>query len=158
MPTPAPAAPVERHHWLNTIVGLLDVAFHLSDEEQFYTSDIVARLLDSLHIPERESSGELPPALALEVASGFYTMQLNSHRDSGVVRPIRAVAAGDVPVSLETWREAVLTMITTAYVLNPLERLVATKVLTDLLAAIGVPERHAAFFPDSVVRAYKDCG
>lgn len=147
----------ERHHWLNTYVGVLDGAFWLSDEEQYFTSDIIVRLLDSLCIPERGNPKELSPPVALEVASGYYTVQLSSPRDSGLQRSPRPVHESDIIVSVEAWSQALLALITTAYPdLEPIERLVTTKVLSDLLIAIGVPGRAAAFFPDDVVRAYLD--
>jgi hypothetical protein len=34
--------------------------------------------------------------------------------------------------------------------------LLVTKVMTDLLAVIGVPQRAAAFFPDAVAHAYRE--
>lgn len=145
----------ERHHWLNTVVGLLDAAFRLTDEEQFFTIDIVARLLDSLDVPFRSEPEELPAAVLLEVTSSMFTVQLSAPRDSGVVRPVRSVVAGDMVVSVEAWRNALLGLVTTAYPdLDPTERMVAAKVLDDLLVAIGVPHRAAVFFPDEVVRAY----
>lgn len=145
----------ERHHWLNTIVGLLDAAFRLTDEEQFFTFDIVARLLDSLDIPFRSEPDELPSAVLLEVSSSMFSVQLSSPRDSGLARPVRQVSHGDMVVSVEAWRNALLGLLTTAYPdLDPTERMVAAKVFDDLLVAIGVPHRAAVFFPDEVVRAY----
>lgn len=147
----------ERHHWLNTIVGVLDSAFWLNDEEQYFTIDIVARLLDSLGVPDRSDPDRLPPAVALEVSSGYYTVQLNSPRDSGLARPPRAVTQTDMVVSVNAWNQALMSMLTTAYPdLEPVERVVSSKVFTDLLVAIGVPERAAAYFPDDVIRAYLD--
>lgn len=148
----------ERHHWLNTLVGILDSAFHLTDEEQFFTIDITAKLLDSLDIPDRSRPAELPPAVALEVSSGFYTVRLSSPHDAPIlVRPIRAANGTDTIVSVEAWVQALVGMVQVAYPdLDPLERLAASKIFSDLLTAIGVPIRVATFFPEDVVRAYRD--
>ena len=147
----------QRHHWLNTIVGILDSAFHLSDVEQFETIALVRQLLTGLRIPERSVPSSLPAPIALEVESGFYTIQLAHTRDSGVVRPVRAVtSASEIVVSAEAWRDALVGLVVTAYPdLEPMERLLLTKVFGDLLAALGVPQRAAAFFPEAVVRAYR---
>lgn len=150
-----PRSRVERHHWLNTIVGVLDGAFLLSEEEQFQVISIVRRLLEALRIPERGNPHSLPAAVALEAASGFYTVQLTHARSAGAVRAVRPVSSGDMVVSAESWRDALVGMITGAYPdLAPEERLVTSKVMADLLAALGVPDRAAAFFPDTVVRAF----
>jgi hypothetical protein len=147
----------ERHHWINTIVGLLDQAFNLTDDEQVFAVSFVDRLLDVLNVPDRCDPAELPIPVVLEVSAQVYTNQLASARESGVVRPIRALRQGDVFVSVETWVEALLSLITTAYPdLAPAERLVAAKVLRDLLDAIGAPDRASSFLPDDVVRISRD--
>jgi hypothetical protein len=148
---------IERHHWANTITGVLDSAFHLTDEEQYFTYDIVNKLLDWLDIPDRGDPAEIPAALALEVSSGLYTVQLTSHQDSNLVRPIRAIVAADIVVSVETWGSALSSLVTIAYPdLDPAERIGLAKVFNDLLVGLGVPNRAASFFPDDVVRAYRD--
>jgi hypothetical protein len=144
---------IERHHWINTIVGTLDQAFHLTDEEQFYAIDIINRLLASLDIPDRSLPEVLPTPIVLEMASAIYSTQLAGPRISGIIRPIRHSTTTDIVVSIEAWVEALLAMITTAYPdMTPNERFVSAKVLTDLLDAIGVPDRAALFYPDDVVR------
>jgi hypothetical protein len=146
----------ERHHWLNTIVAILDGAFYLTEEEQALTISIVNRLLTGLRIPDRAEPGRLPAAVALEVTSGFYTVQLYSNRDSGMIRPVRMVTANDLVVPVEAWAQALLGLILSAYPgLDPAERMISTKVFTDLLTGIGVPHRAAAYFPDDVARAYR---
>lgn len=148
---------VERHHWINTIVGTLDQAFYLTDEEQFYCIDIVSRLLKSLDIPDRSEPTVLPTPVVLEMTSAIYSTQLAGPRVSGVIRPIRATVSTDIVVSIEAWVQALLAMLTTAYPdLDPTERMVTAKVLTDLLDAIGVPDRAAMFYPDNVVRVSND--
>lgn len=147
---------VERHHWLNTIVGLLDQAFHLTEDEQVHVIRIVADFLDQLAIPERGEPQSLPAPVVLELTAGYYTTQMSGPRSSGLIRPVRRTHSGDIVVPLETWRESLLALVTVAYPdLDPAERLIASKTMTDLLAAIGLPERAASFFPDDVVRTAK---
>jgi hypothetical protein len=141
---------------LNTFVGVLDAAFWLSDVEQYNVTGILNRLLTSLRIPERGDPLELPPAIALEVESGFYTIGLAGPRDSNIERPVRAINQRDTMVSVETWRDALLGMLLTAYPnLEPTERLVTATVLDDMLAALGVPMRAASAYPDTVLRAFQ---
>ncbi len=143
----------QRSHWVNTLVGILDQAFHLTDEEQVFVVQVISRLLESLNIPDRSDSQTLPAPVALEISGGFYTRQLDGPRTSGIVRPVRHITEQDAVVSLEAWRETLLAMLLTAHPdLTPNERLVTAKVLADLLHAIGVPTRAAAFFPDDVIR------
>jgi hypothetical protein len=153
--TRASKSTAQRHHWLNTIVGILDAAFHLSEEEQFQVITVVRQVLEALRIPERGTAHSLPAPVALEIASAYYTVQLSHSRSSGVVRPVRQAQASDMVVSAEAWRDAIVGMITSAYPeLAPEERLFTAKIISDLLLALGVPNRAAAFFPDNVVRAY----
>jgi hypothetical protein len=147
----------ERHHWLNALVGTLDAAFRLTEDEQFFVLDIVSRLLDSLDIPFRGEPAQLPATVAQEAASGLYSEQLAAPRDSGLIRPVRPVNGSDMVVSVGAWRNALLGMLLTAYPgLEPVEKMVAAQVLDDLLAAVGVPDRRATFFPTEVVAAYRD--
>ena len=146
----------QRHDWLNAIVGTLDVAFHLTEDEQFLVSSIVSQLLDGLNIPDRGRPTALPAALASEVSAGVYSQQLAAPRDHAVTRAVRAAQGHDIVVSLETWREALLGMLLAAYPeITGVERLIAMKVLSDLLAGIGVPNRAAAAFPDDLIRLYQ---
>lgn len=156
-----PAEPTmwaDRHHWLNALVGTLDSAFRLSDEEQFFVLDIVSNLLDALEIPYRADPEKLPSAVAHEISSGMFAQQLASPRSSGLIRPVRAVSTSDIVVSVEAWRTALLGMLLTAYPdLTPAERMMGAQVLDDLLVAVGVPDRLATFFPGEVVAAYREC-
>lgn len=146
----------ERGHWLAAFTGVLDAAFRLSEEEQFYTLDILNQLFDKLGVPERGKPRALPSPVALEVACAHYSTQMTGPRSSAIPRAVRAVSGGDIVASVETWREAFFQMILTAYPdLEPLERVVTLKVLSDLLVAIGVPDRAAYHFPDEVIRAYQ---
>jgi hypothetical protein len=147
---------VERHHWLNTFIGILDAAFHLTEIEQAQLIAIFRDLLVAVRVPERGEPEELPAALALEVTSNFFTISLAGPRDSGVARPVRAVMQGDVVVSLEAWRTALVGMLTVAYPdMLPAERLLVDRVFTDVLSGIGVPQRAAEFLPGDVVRTYR---
>lgn len=147
----------ERHHWINTIVGLLDQAFNLTDDEQVFAIGFVDKLLDTLQVPDRGDPSALPIPVVLEVSAQVYTTQLSSARELDVVRPIRPVQSGDVQVSTETWVEALLSLIMSAYPdLSPTERLLTAKSFRDLLDAIGVPDRAASFLPDDVVRISRD--
>jgi len=147
---------VERHHWLNTMIGILDAAFHLTEVEQAHLIAIFKEMLAAVRIPERGEPEELPAALALEVTSSFFTISLAGPRDSGIDRPVRAATKNDIVVSLEAWRSALAGMITVAYPdLLPTERLLVDKVITDVLAGIGVPQRAAEYLPGDVVRTHR---
>lgn len=147
---------VERHHWLNTYLGILDAAFNLTDGEQAHLIVILRDLLRALSIPERGTPAEVPATLAVEVSSGFHTIALAGPRESQVQRPVRAVVPGDVVVSVEAWRDALLGMLQVAYPdLDPAERLLASKVFADCLTGIGLPHRASTFLPDDVVRVYR---
>jgi hypothetical protein len=147
----------ERHHWLNTVVGILDATWHLTEEEQLAAIHIVGELLDFLNIPERGEPAELPISLVMEIDGGYYTDQLFSHYDSGAARPVRATAAGDVNVAPEVWRTALVNLFTTAYPdLDPVERMGITKIIGDLLAALGVTYRAPSHIPDEVVRVARN--
>lgn len=148
-------AEIERHTWLNSIVGMLDTAFQLTDEELFFTSQIVKRLLEALLIPERGQPAQIPAVVASEAESGVLSEQINGVRSAGVPRLIRAVTRQDAVVTLEAWRQALLSLLTGAYPdLEPLEIAVATQILDELLVALGLPDRAALYFPDEVVRAH----
>lgn len=150
---PARTAP-ERHHWLNVFVGVLDDAFHLTEEEQFGVSVVSSRLLDSLNIPHRGVPATLPLPVVQEMHSGLYSMKLS--RAAGLPpRPVRVATPEDSVVAVEVWRDALEGMILTAYPdLEAPDRLRLAKAVTDLLAAIGVPQRAASHFPPSVVSSY----
>lgn len=105
----------ERHHWINTVVGLLDQAFNLTDDEQVFAIGFVDKLLDFIQVPDRGDPVALPIPVVLEVSAQVYTTQLDSARGLDLVRPVRAVRQGDVQVSVETWVEALLSLVLTAY-------------------------------------------
>lgn len=147
---------MQRHHWLNTYVGILDAAFHLSDMEQMEVLSIIKRLLEGLHVPDRGAAHSLPAPVGLELASGFYTIHLAHTRDSVIQRPVWEATSADLVVSAEAWRDALTGMLFTAYPdLSYQDRILATKTFADLLAALGVPARAAAFLPEAVTRAFR---
>lgn len=147
----------QRHHWLNTVVGLLDSSFYLSDEEQLAVTGIVQRVLDYLQIPERGDVSVMPAPVSQEVVGGYYSLGMASPREAGVVRAVRPATDQDIVVKVETWRDALVGLFTTAYpALSADELLLLTKVFHDLLGAIGAPARVAAHLPDVVVDAFRE--
>lgn len=151
-------AEVGRHHWLNTYVGIIDSAFHLSDEELYGVTDIIRKLLIVLRVPERGRPAALPVPLAHEVDAAYYERALSA-RDHGPTPAARPMTDGEVGVTLEAWREALTGMLTDAYpALGPEARLTLVKVMGDLLASIGVPARAATFHPQLVINAHNSLG
>jgi hypothetical protein len=149
-------AQVERHHWLNTFLGILDAAFHLTDEEQAHVIVVLRDLLAAVRVPDRGEPVELPAALALEVTSNFFTVSLAGPRDNRTERPVRFADRTDLVVSLEAWRDALMGMLLVAYPdLLPVEKLLLSKYFTELLTGIGVPARAPEFLPSEVVNAHR---
>jgi hypothetical protein len=147
----------ERYHWINTIVGILDQAYHLNDTEQVRVIEIVNGLLEGLNVPDRSDPVVIPAPLAHEVATGTYAAQLAAPRENGLIYTARTVEGNDIVVSIEAWCEALIDLLVTAYPdLSPVERFASAKILSDLLNAIGLPDRAASFFPDDVVRAARE--
>jgi hypothetical protein len=139
------------------MLGMLDGAFHLTEEEQAPTLQILRRLMDALDIPGRSTPDSVPAGVALEADARVYSEVLAGARSTGIIRPIRPAGDADPFVPLETWVQALVTMLTSAYPeLNPVERVKAMTVFTELLVAIGVPERAVYCYPDEVLRAYQD--
>lgn len=145
-----------RAHWLNTIVGLLDSSFYLTPEEQFAATRIVTKLLATLNIPDRSTPAVLPMPVVQEVYANYYSTALETTQ-AGVRRVVRPVDEDDCVTSLEAWRSALESMFISAYPdLTAPERIILAKVIGDLLAAIGVPNRVAAYFPDMVLKAHRE--
>jgi len=146
---------IERHHWLNTYLGILDSVFFLTENEEFHTIKILSDLLAALNIPDRSTPAIIPSSVALEAKSSFYTINLDGSRKSERDRLPRVVYDGDTIVSQEAWRDMFVNMLVTAYPdLSPEERVLISKIFSDLLTALGVPERMAAYFPDDVVKSW----
>lgn len=147
---------VTRDHWLNTVVGLLDSSFYLSMEEQYAAAHIVSALLSKLAIPERGEPAVLPMPVVQEVYANYYSTALETSL-SGVSRVVRPTSDSDCVTSLEAWRSGLESMFISAYPnLTAAERMLLAKVINDLLAAIGVPNRAASHFPDMVLRAHRE--
>ena len=148
---------IQRHHWVNTIVGILDGAFYLTYDEQTSVSTIVTGLFRKLNIPERGRVHTIPLNVSAEVLSGHYSEALAGSRALKGARIPKRTTPEMCNVSVEAWRAALETMIISAYPdLMPAERIFLAKVLTDLLKAIGVPYRASAFFPDAVIKMHRE--
>lgn len=147
---------VSRHHWVNTLLGIIDSVWHLSPEEFTVASDTLNRLLAQLHVPERGAPTIIPAPLAMEVDGGFYATQLHSPYDSNAPRPVRESGVRDMTLPVDVWVSSLVSLISTAYDIAPLERLYATKTFTDLLSALGADTRVPVYIPDDVARAARD--
>lgn len=146
--------PVERHHWVNTVVGFIDSVWNLTPEELAPTIRIVRALLERLDIPGRGEPVDIPAPLALEVDGGFYATQLNAVYDSGVLRPVRKIGPRDIQYPIEVWCASLTRLFTGAYPdLDPIERVYLTKGFLDLLTSLGIPERAPVYIPEDVARA-----
>ena len=144
----------ERHHWTNTFVGLLDMAFVLSDTEQIHAARIVDDLLAFLRIPERGVPSALPVHVSLEVTSGFFARHLHEPRLAGTPRTPPADGSTTEAHTLEAWRQHLMSLVLTAYPdLEPIEMLGLAQVANELLAGLGIPDRAPVQITDAVVRA-----
>lgn len=146
----------QRHHWLNSTVGILDEAFTLTQEEQYAVATIVRKLLDTLRIPDRGLTGDLPLAVVQEMHNNYYADMLDAANSNTSVRRPRPAMSTDAVMELEPWRAALEEMYLVSYPdLIAEERLILRKTFTDLLAALGVPNRAAEHFPTLVITAYR---
>ena len=146
---------IQRHHWLNTYLGILDSVFFLSEEEQYHTIKIISSLLEAIKIPERGTPVLIPASVAVEAKNSYYSISLDARQKSNFERHPRILDNGDLMVSIDAWRDSLLNMLTTAYPeLEPEEKILCAKIFTELLVALGLPNRAAAYFPDDVVRAW----
>jgi hypothetical protein len=147
------ASTPERYHWLYTIVGLLDQAFHLDDADQLMVIETTNNLLDRLDIPGRSDPQAIPAPLALELTSSYYSRSINSARNTTFVYPSRVTNDSDIVVSVTAWCDMMLALLLTSYPdITPIERLVIVKVFSTVLDALGVPDRAASFYPDEILR------
>jgi hypothetical protein len=144
---------VERHHWVNTTLGMIDATWHLTDAEKVQVAAIIARVLDVLDIPGRGQPTVIPMPLMMEASAGFYSMQVNTTAQAASIRPIRAIVDGDLTFPPDVWRASITTLFTSAYPdLEPLERVFLDSTIGDLLDAIGVDTRAAQFVSEDVAR------
>jgi hypothetical protein len=148
---------IERHHWVNTLVGMLNIAFILSKTEELTITQIINQLLLSLNIPDRLSAVGLPAAVALEAEHQVYSKTLSNFDDTPLNRVARTCTEGEMVVSLESWSQALASMINSTYPdLEPLDRLRVLLVFREILSSLGVPARVARAFPDEVIKAYQE--
>ena len=146
---------IQRHHWLNTYLGILDSVFFLSEEEQYHTIKIISSLLEAIKIPERGTPVLIPASVAVEAKNSYYSISLDARQKSNFERHPMIIDNSDLMVSIDAWRDSLLNMLTTAYPeLEPEEKILSAKIFTELLVALGLPNRAAAYFPDDVVRAW----
>ena len=147
---------IKRHHWVNTIIGILDSVFILTEVEQFGAIDAVNKMLGKLNIPERGHAFLIPASVAMEAESSYYTINMDNYQNGSQSRTPRVIISGDAVVSLDSWRDMFMNMITTSYPdLLPEEKLLLSSMFNTLLLSLGIPERAATYFPDDVVRAWK---
>ena len=150
-----PMSGFERHHWVNTLVGILDTAFVLTEEEQFFCAAGFIRLLDRLDIPGRSAPDCVPASLALERDGQIYSAQMSSGRN-GATRTPRYANETDLVVPLEDWRDALSGMIFRAYPdLGPLERVETVGAIDGILVSLGIPGRAARHLPQDVIAAHR---
>lgn len=143
----------QRYHWLNTLVGILDTCFHLTEEELLGVTEVVGKLLDVVRVPSRGTPVALPMQLVQEMQTGVYSQQI-AVRDSSGRGPGRAATRADCVASVEAWAHSLESLLLVAHPdLSYEEKLLSIKVLTDLIAALGVPDRAAYSLPESVIHA-----
>ncbi len=144
---------IRKEHWSAMLTGMLDYAFGLDDAEQLGVLTVANQILDFLNIPDRGDPVEVPIQLATEAETGRYSARLGS----GAPRVVRTAADGGHILPISTWRVAIQRLFQAAYPdLDPLELLMAAKLLDDLLLALGLPDRAAVFTPDHVWRSLPD--
>lgn len=147
----------QRHHWVNTITGMIDLSLHLSDDERYLVALTVRETLDLLGIPARGVPDLLPAQVVLEVDSAYYTQVRESAEFAKASRLARAISATDVVVPIEIWTQALKDLLLVAYPdLNPNEQLFVRRVFDDMLRQLGLPDRAADSYPDVVIAAYRE--
>lgn len=147
-----------KHHWLNTIVGQIDAAFLLTQEELFATSKVVGELLDNIRIEDRGMPAVLPTPLVAELSTSYWAVQLHStDRLGSHARNPRRVDDSDITVSLDVWRNSLSGLVLTAFPdMSPIERIIVAKTFDALLESLGVPNRAPRFIPDNAVMHFLD--
>ena len=145
---------VERHHWVNTILGTLSTAFSLTDKEEYNILLRVGRLLDLLRIPERGPIATMRADLATEVVSGYFTDITNPWRNPDAISDdaldetnssIRIAAKTDIHVPLRLWLTALTGLFTTSYSdFSPGELEDIRRELTYILEGLGLHDEGDA--------------
>ena len=134
---------------------MLDNSFSLQEEELYMVTSAVRELLGSLNIPERGEPDVISAPLLLEAEGGAWSQALHGPRDAGVPSYPRAAEKRDQKVTLEAWRQALLSIVTSAYPdLDDSEIMLAASTFDEILLSLGVPERVAYYIPNEVVRAH----
>lgn len=141
------------HHWLNTIAGQIDAAYSLTQEELYATTKILNDLLGRLDLGSRPAPQVLPTALIAEMNSRYWAVQLHSSDRVGRrATSARLLSDGDTVISIDAWRNALVSQLTSAYpTLNPIERVIITKTFDSLLDALGVQYRAPKYIPEAAV-------
>jgi hypothetical protein len=144
---------IERYHWVNMYLGILDGAFTLTEEEQHDIIKEIKLLLDRLNIPKRSNPIEIPSALALEVRASFYTNLLNKNIKRG--NEANLDQENILKVSIEAWRDPFLNWLILAYPdLDGEERIIAANTFEKLLKNLRLPNRVPYYLPDDVIKAH----
>lgn len=144
---------VTRDHWLSTIVGMIDLALHLDIEEKMTAIPIVKSILELLDIPDRSVPTSLPASVVLEAEDNHFSRQLMDDAP----RQRRRNTSTDELVTPLTWAQALVSLVVNAYPdISPEERILALQRFSQLITALGVPERTAYFYPSDVLREYRD--
>lgn len=134
---------------------MLDNSFSLQEEELYQIAISLRGMLEALSIPDRGEPAVVSAPLLLEHEGGAWAQALHGPRDAGVPSYPRAASGRDTTVTLEAWRQALLSMITSAYPdLDDSEIMLAASTLDEVLLSLGVPERVAYYIPNEVVRAH----
>lgn len=143
---------IERYHWINMYLGILDGVFSLTEEEQHDIIKEIKLLLDRLNIPNRSNPIEIPATLALEVRAGFYTNLLNKNIKNNNLE----INDKDLfSVSLEAWRDPFINWLFLAYPdLDSQERIITAKSFEKVLKMLNIPKRVPYYLPDDVIKAH----
>lgn len=143
---------IERFHWVNMYLGILDGVFTLTEEEQHDIIKEIKLLLDRLNIPNRSNPIQIPATLALEVRAGFYTNLLNKNIKNNSIE----TSDKDLfSVSMEAWRDPFINWLFLAYPdLDSEERIIAAKSFEKVLIMLNIPKRKPYYLPDDVIKAH----
>ena len=142
---------VERSHWLNTLLGIIDSVWILTPTEQVQSAKVLLSILDTLNIPDRGNPSAFPIQLALEVESGYYTILLAAEDESGYPRVPKVSQEDEYNFPIEVWTASLVSILVVAYPeLEPVERVYASKCFMDLLDALNISNRNPTHVPSSV--------
>lgn len=149
--------PIQRHHWIHTIVGQMDATWRLTDHEIYRCINLVDSYLKQLRIPERGEPAVIPAELALELSSQHWSRMLEPHLEAMRDRPIYHITPGERTFPLEIWRADLERQLRIAYPdLSPMENLAFSKWMTELLDALEITQRRPTYLPESTTRVADD--